>query len=137
MFFIHPVQTQHDTSHRKCLNCDLKIKLFERNVSKICVQSQLILTPDMKSQKWCVLVILSVGLTNASFTDNEWRDFKMKFKKSYDSSKEEAKKFAIFRENLDFITKHNQNRSTTFLLEMNRDGDMNQEEIAKELENLG
>lgn len=64
---------------------------------------------------------------------HEWRDFKIKFSRSFNES-EETKRFKIFEENCEKIQKHNElfaEGKESFRLGINRYGDMTYKEIVK------
>jgi hypothetical protein len=92
------------------------------------------------SAKMNVLAILiplmCISAVTSHSVDDEWRSFKAKFNKSYDSPADEANKLKVFRENFEFIRKHNKNETAPYRLEMNREGDMTDDESVQMLEEL-
>lgn len=72
----------------------------------------------------------STQTTNKTAIEAQWESYKIKFKKAYKSSDEEAKRFAIFKENCAWFEKHNKNHYA-FNVGVNRDADLSSEEIAK------
>ena len=68
---------------------------------------------------------------NAVSLESEWNNFKIKYKKSYESSEEDAERFENFQENFEFIQQHNKNETSTYKLEINREGDMTDNESLK------
>jgi hypothetical protein len=69
----------------------------------------------MKAICVCLLLIFS-SFVDASHEEDEFENYKRKFRKSYDSLEEEAMRFATFVENLKFIQEHNENKSMTWKL---------------------
>lgn len=65
---------------------------------------------------------------NSTEVEDQWRDFKINFKRTYKTSAEETKRFSIFKENFNFIQDHNKNDTTTFKIEVNREADKNNED---------
>ena len=76
-----------------------------------------------------LLLFLHVFFTNAGLVDNEWMRFKIKFNRTYRNSDEDFKRFEIFKENLKFIMKHNENSAKNFKIEINRFSDLNDIEL--------
>lgn len=58
-----------------------------------------------------------------------FQDFKEKFDKTYNSDAEEAHRFNIFRENLIYIHKHNQQPNVDYKMEVNEFADLSQSEF--------
>lgn len=84
-------------------------------------QFSLDLSAEMKA---VLILIIFYSMTSDSTTiEKEWENFKLKFKKSYESS-EDSRRFNIFRDNFEFIQKHNENVSATYKLEVNRRTDL-------------
>ena len=59
-----------------------------------------------------------------------WSQFKSKYDKNYQNDAEENQRFNIFRNNVEFIEKHNQEKHS-FSLGINEFADMTQEEFRK------
>jgi chaperonin cofactor prefoldin len=55
--------------------------------------------------------------------EKEWESFKLKFNKTYESAEQEAERYKIFQENIEYIQKHNQNKTNTFKLKIFRNAD--------------
>jgi cathepsin L len=70
----------------------------------------------MKAIFVCLLVIFVSFPIDASYEEAEWKNYKRKFRKSYESPEEEAKRFETFKENLKLIQEHNENKSMTWKL---------------------
>lgn len=80
-----------------------------------------------------LLVVTFTVHESAASLQDQWKDFKIKFSKSYKSPEEEAKRFEVFKENCEFIQKHNEN-AITYKVGVNRDADQTREEISKRLQ---
>ena len=76
----------------------------------------------------CLVVILCIGAVCAASDDDEWKDFKKKFNKTYDNSEDEAERSEIFKNNLEFIRKHDE-RENKFKVEVNHLADFNTTEF--------
>lgn len=87
----------------------------------------------MKSINMIIIFLVCIYPVKSGYLDEEWKSFKIKFKKSYKSYQEESKKFEVFKENLKFIMKHNENITTKFRVGLNRDGDVTEQEILEEM----
>lgn len=83
-----------------------------------------------------ILILFSISVVTSTSIEEEWKKFKVKFKKSYKSPSDEANKFEIFRKNLEYIWQHNANKSASYRLEINREGDMTDDESVQMLEKL-
>merc|ERR1711881_102439 len=67
----------------------------------------LISEPNSHTQNMKLLAVASaVGLAAAA-VPSDWNQFKERFGKTYKSSTEESRRFAIYKENLAFIARHN------------------------------
>jgi C1A family cysteine protease len=77
------------------------------------------------------IILLSLFLTTVcSFEfEQEFEKFIEKYKKNYDNDYEYNKRLDIFRNNYDFITKHNIESNSSYVLEMNHLGDLESNEI--------
>ena len=82
----------------------------------------------MKSIKFCLVFVLCIGAVCAVSDEDEWKNFKTKFNKTYENSEEEAKRLEIFKNNLEFIRKHDE-RENKFKVEVNRLADLNTNEF--------
>ena len=86
-----------------------------------------------------VLLVIALAVSSSFALEDvyqaEWKSFKNRHGKSYLSSAEELVRFTIFRSNLNFINKHNEEAKSgmhSFFLKMNEYGDMtNKEFVAK------
>lgn len=86
---------------------------------------------NMKAFTILALIAFSSLELHAVDLESEWKDFKIKYKKSYISSEEDAERFENFQENFEFIQQHNENASSTYKLEINREGDMTDNDSLK------
>jgi hypothetical protein len=98
------------------------------------VQFSLSISPKMNVI--AILILFSIFVVTSTSIEEEWKNFKVKFKKTYKSATDEANKFEIFRENFEYVRKHNRNKTASYRLEMNREGDMTDDESVEMLEKL-
>ncbi|XP_061164739.1 procathepsin L-like [Saccostrea echinata] len=78
------------------------------------------------------LVCTSYGSLSDVFLDKEWEDFKHIYGKIYSQQEEQERKL-IWKENIDFINKHNTEADLghhSYRLGMNKYGDMTSEEVS-------
>jgi DNA-directed RNA polymerase subunit N (RpoN/RPB10) len=61
--------------------------------------------------------------------EDQWKEFKVEFNKTYDSTKEETKRFENFEENLRKFRVHNELKNVTFRMGVNKYADETYEEI--------
>jgi hypothetical protein len=82
------------------------------------------------------LIFLAVGGCKSieRSTEQQWKDFKLKYKKSYESPEEESQRYENFEKNLDFFYEINMNESLSYKVGVNRDADFSEEEIQKRLD---
>ena len=79
-------------------------------------------------QKIILLSLLISSVCSFEFKD-EFERFIEKYKKNYDNDYEYNKRLDIFTNNYDFITKHNMENNSSYVLEMNHLGDLESSEI--------
>lgn len=73
-----------------------------------------------------------VYATNLTTIENQWKDFKIHFNKSYKTPDEEEKRFKVFKENSQKFSEHNklfEVREVTFKMGVHRDADLTFDEI--------
>lgn len=81
-----------------------------------------------------LVLFLCVHTVRLSSIEDNWSNFKINFNKTYKNSEEETKRFEIFKENFEFITNHNGNKTFKFKVHVNRFADVSEDEVVAELE---
>ena len=81
----------------------------------------------MATTKVFVLLSVFVVFTLCSSELHSFNKFIQKYKKNYASETEYAKRFDIFKKNLNFINQHNK-KNSSFTVAMNKFGDLSLEE---------
>lgn len=66
---------------------------------------------------------------NEKSIEEQWKDFKVDFNKTYKTTKEETKRFENFKENVRKFETHNQMPNVTFRMGVNKNADETYEEI--------
>ncbi len=89
----------------------------------------------MKMIFFSLILTISIGSSFASQSlFKEWNLYKISHSKTYKSDDEELRRFNIWKSNLDFIKKHNQDADKglhTFWVKMNKFGDLTAREFSK------
>lgn len=96
-------------------------------------QSRLDISLKMKLIQILFLTLLCIlTFSSASATvENEWKDFKIKFNKTYETPREDSKHFVNFKKNLDFIREQNEKKAMTFKVGVNENADLNDDDRTK------
>jgi hypothetical protein len=82
----------------------------------------------------CGAVALFAGAASAieALSEDAYKSlfsqFRQKFSRNYDATKDEDQRFKNFKSNVDFIREHNANTQNTFKCGMNEFGDLTQDE---------
>lgn len=79
---------------------------------------------EMKFVLFFFFAIFCLHSSYANEIEDEWSNFKIKFGKNYTTEEENNEKFEIFKENFEFIQKHNSEGGKTFKVEVNRFADL-------------
>lgn len=80
-----------------------------------------------------LLISCSIETTSETSIEDQWRDFKIKYNKTYESQEEATKRFEIFKANCNFFRDHNENKTMTFRVGENKIADLTYDEISKRL----
>lgn len=88
------------------------------------------------SQLIGILLIVGIGVCaiNALSIEDQWRDFKSKYNKTYTNFEEEIQRFKVFKDNCRKFSEHNkkfEEGAVTFKLGVNKDADQTVEEMTK------
>jgi len=78
-----------------------------------------------------IFPLLAISAADALFSIQEWDAFKSEFGKVYKNDKEEAERFGVFRQNLDFIEAENQ-KGQSYKLAVNQFTDLTPNEFASQ-----
>ncbi|KAJ8959298.1 hypothetical protein NQ318_021984 [Aromia moschata] len=82
------------------------------------------------------VIVCAMANPLPSKLEDQWRDFKTKHGKKYESDEEEARRFEIFKEAVAKIEEHNkkyEEGKVTYTMGINQFADLTQEEFKKNL----